>query len=384
MKLAFIVPGFSADENDWCIPAHTDIVRALAQTHEVHVFALRYPHRRDTYCIGNATVHSFGGATVHGIQTAQLWQQVQREIAREHSRKLFDVIHAIFGSEAGCLTVLVGKRLRVPSVVWLVNGELVGLRSIGYGADLNLRLGWMNRVILNFAEAVLCGCDALKETAQARMSPERQRRAETLPLGVNTERFSGTKGTEEFEGTRTSGVDKSAHFINVGSLLPVKDQATLLRAFAHILQTMPYAHLTIAGIGPLQDELRTLTNELKIETNVTFAANVPHDRLPTLYHSADVFVQTSRHEGQGLALLEAAACGCAVCGTNVGALRDLARENLALQVAVGDADALADAMRYTFFEHVPRGIQAMEYVRREYNLGQICQRLNARYAALAG
>ena len=53
----------------------------------------------------------------------------------EHKRGPFDVIHAIFGSEAGCVAVGTGKWLGVPSVVWLVNGRPTGLRDIGYGAE---------------------------------------------------------------------------------------------------------------------------------------------------------------------------------------------------------------------------------------------------------
>jgi hypothetical protein len=44
MKIALIVPGFSAHEKDWCIPALLDYVRVLAQLAEVHVFKPRPPH----------------------------------------------------------------------------------------------------------------------------------------------------------------------------------------------------------------------------------------------------------------------------------------------------------------------------------------------------
>ncbi len=42
--------------------------------------------------------------------------------------------------------------------------------------------------------------------------------------------------------------------------------------------------------------------------NLRFFANVPHDRMPLLYTTADVFLLPSRYEGFNLSLLEALAC----------------------------------------------------------------------------
>lgn len=371
MKIAFIVPGFSADEHDWCIPAHTDIVRALAHSHTVHVFAMRYPHRVDMYKIGNATVHSFNGVGSRGEGSARLWLTVAHAVAREHRQERFDVVHSIFGSEAGSVAVLAGKWLRVPSVAWLVNGELVGLAQIGYGADLLPRQRWMNRLILKYAAQVLCGCDNLTHAARTRNS---QARVETLPLAVNTRRFHVAPGPER--------VSNSPRFINVGSLLPVKDQATLLRAFAITLRALPHAHLTIAGDGPLESALRGLANELGITANVTLAGNVSHDALPDLYRGVDVFVQSSLHEGQGMALLEAAACGCALCGTEVGVLTALARDGAAISAPVGSPEELATIMQTCFRERAALRERGRQIVEQEYNLERIQTRLEGVYHRL--
>jgi len=387
MRLAFIVPGFSADENDWCIPAHTDMVRTLAAEHDVHVFAMRYPHRADIYRIGKATVHSFGGAEVRGNGTAMLWQRVMRAVAREHSHGKFDIIHAIFGGEAGCAAVLVGKFLRVPSVVWLVDGELLGLREIGYGADLNARLRGMNGLVLRWADSILCGCAMMTELARARVGETRRARVEMLPLGVNVARFSDGKGTEEIGKTRGAIgarriVGTGARFVNVGSLVAVKDQATLLRAFALARGELPDAHLTIVGDGSLGNALRALAVELQLDAAVTFAGNVPHEHVAALYGTADVFAQASRHEGQGMALLEAAACGCALCGTNVGALRDFARRGAAIAAAVGDAAGLAKAMLDAFRARARLSEQSKKITESEYNLERISDRLRMLYECL--
>jgi glycosyltransferase involved in cell wall biosynthesis len=155
----------------------------------------------------------------------------------------------------------------------------------------------------------------------------------------------------------------------------------LLRAFEIVSQSIPYARLTIAGVGPLQNDLTVLTNELGITARVTFAGNVPHDHLPALYQNADVFVQSSRHEGQGMALLEAAACGCAVCGTNVGALADLAAQNAAHVCAPNDAPAMAETMLRVYRERLTFAPRVHALVTRNFNLDTIADRLGHVYTS---
>jgi glycosyltransferase involved in cell wall biosynthesis len=371
MKVAFIVPGFSADENDWCIPAHTDIVKRLALTNEVHVYALRYPHRVDTYKIGEAVVHSLNGVGSRGTASVRLWTMALGKIARQARAGRFDMVHAIFGSEAGMVAVLAGMRLGIPALVWMVNGELIGLPGIGYGADLSPHQRRMNGLILRFAGRVLCGCDTMTATARARNS---RARVETLPLGVNVQRFHANG--------RADRPPKDAHFVNVGSLAPIKDQRTLLNAFQLVTLRLPEARLTIAGVGPLEGDLRRWAGELGVSDRVAFAGYVPHDELADIYRDSDVFVQSSLHEGQGMALLEAAACGSAVCGTNVGILADLARARQGIVCEPGDAPALADAMLNAHRERVNFGQRARQIVARDFALELIARRLENLYARL--
>jgi glycosyltransferase involved in cell wall biosynthesis len=279
------------------------------------------------------------------------------------------------------VAVLAGKMLRVPSVVWLVNGELIGLREIGYGADLIARQKWMNALLLKYADALLCGCEQMVRTARTR-NPNA--RVELLPLGVNTERFGHTEPREISRFARNDNSGDAPHFVNVGSLLPVKDQATLLRALALVTKSLPHARLTIVGVGALEIALRALTRELNLEARVMFAGNVPHDELAALYQNAAVFVQASRHEGQGMAVLEAGACGCAMCGTNVGALADLARAGAAMTCAPCDAHALAETMLRAYAARAGLRERARQSIEQEYNLAKVGARLETLYARVRG
>ena len=102
-------------------------------------------------------------------------------------------------------------------------------------------------------------------------------------------------------------------FVNAGRLVAQKDHATLLRAFALVLQRMP-ARLLILGNGPLQPELEQLAAELGIAEHVRFAGFVVNP-LP-YFRRAAAFVLSSRYEGFGNVLIEAMACGTPVITTD--------------------------------------------------------------------
>ncbi|MBI4770992.1 MAG: glycosyltransferase, partial [Chloroflexi bacterium] len=94
------------------------------------------------------------------------------------------------------------------------------------------------------------------------------------------------------------------------------------------------------GDGPLRTELQALATRLGVADRVHFAGAVPHERMCQAYHGADLFVQASWHEAQGMALLEGLACGLPALGTAVGCLPEVASG-----VRPGDAVGLGDALR---------------------------------------
>jgi len=138
-------------------------------------------------------------------------------------------------------------------------------------------------------------------------------------------------------------------FLNVGSLYPVKGHIVLMRAFASMLDA-PESRLRIAGDGPLKAELEKLAVQLGIAERVEFLGEINHGQMPDVYRHADVYVQASWHESQGMAVLEATACGLPVVGTAVGVLPEIGRA-----VPVGDEAALGEAMRTALLETCTEG-----------------------------
>jgi len=309
MKIALIVPGFSAHEKDWCIPALLDYVRVLAQRAEVHVFTLRWPERGGTYPVFGATVYAMNGRQRLGARVFNLWARTVRAMATEHRRASFDAVHAFWADEPGWVGAVASRWLNVRFVLSLAGGELVGLRDIAYGLQLLPGRGSLVRAALRQATHITAGSEYLCALARAQCD---SRKLARVPLGVDTTLFSPLSSLAMGEGAEV-------RVLNVGSLVPVKDHARLIRVFRRVAERCPQAELHIAGDGPLEQELRQLAEGLPVK----FLGAVNHGDLPEVYRGVAVFAQTSRHEAQGLAVLEAAACGVPVVGTPVGVLPEI-------------------------------------------------------------
>ncbi|WP_228894367.1 TIGR03088 family PEP-CTERM/XrtA system glycosyltransferase [Pseudoduganella aquatica] len=130
----------------------------------------------------------------------------------------------------------------------------------------------------------------------------------------------------------------------VGRLQPVKDQATLLRAFARLRETQPALwprlRLAIVGGGPLEAELQALVAELDVGAQVWLSG--ARDDVPAILASFDVFVLPSLSEGISNTILEAMACGLPVLATGVGGNLELVKDGVCGRFfPPGDVDALS-------------------------------------------
>jgi len=110
----------------------------------------------------------------------------------------------------------------------------------------------------------------------------------------------------------------------VGSLVPVKNISTLLKAFSvlNIKDSALDAKLYIVGGGFLEKELKSLAHDLKVDEKTVFAGPVMHSDLPSWMNAADCLCLPSLSEGHPNVMMEALACGTPVVGSEVGSIPD--------------------------------------------------------------
>jgi glycosyltransferase involved in cell wall biosynthesis len=123
------------------------------------------------------------------------------------------------------------------------------------------------------------------------------------------------------------------HFIlYVGQLHPRKNLESVIKAYyeAHDrLKTKPKLVIIGRGNSVYSEKLINLAKELEIMDDVLFLGHVSYD-LPCVYNLADLFLLPSYHEGFGIVLIEAMACGVPVITSEIEDLREVAGDSAIL------------------------------------------------------
>ncbi|WP_150049814.1 MULTISPECIES: glycosyltransferase family 4 protein [Methylomonas] len=139
------------------------------------------------------------------------------------------------------------------------------------------------------------------------------------------------------------GLDR--YFLYVGALTNHKNIFGLLSGYAYAVRQMPDCpRLAVAG-KPNKSlwNLSELLEKQGIVDKVSFLGYVPNEELPGLFRRALAFAFPSLHEGFGIPVLEAMACGTPVITSDRTALPEVAGD-AALLVDPHSPEAIGNAM----------------------------------------
>jgi len=134
------------------------------------------------------------------------------------------------------------------------------------------------------------------------------------------------------------------HILVARNLEPLYDIKTSIRAFAVIKSKYSAATLTITGYGSDERRLKSLVRDLNIQ-DVTFTGRVERTQMPTLFHQADIFLNSSVIDNMPVAIIEAFYAGLPVVTTDAGGIPYVVRDRESgLLAPMRDVDALALAL----------------------------------------
>ena len=282
----------------------------------------------------------------------------------------------------GLLAVRVGKAMSLPVVmhshtqpenIFMNAPPFPGLRALNrrFCAYVN----WLYRQadVMIYPSAFAC-----------RQFPELASRPHVVVSnGVDRERF---KPTPPDAFVRRYGLPERGHrLLYVGRLHKEKNVETLIRALPQIRVQHPATHLYLVGLGYERPALQALARTLDVVPHVTFCGFVPDDDLPAAISAADLFVMPSLAELEGMAVLEAMACGkpLLVADAPYSAATDFVRDN-GLVFRAGDpadlaaraSDLLAAPARLGAM-----GVRSLEMSRR-FDIHQSARRIETVYQSL--
>lgn len=330
LRVAFIIPGGVGTGNQNIgVPILQELIKSLSRNVDLTVFSLFKVN--DDYRPQGFTLKSIQHRYIFTKSAILLWY-----FWRDHRHRSFDIVHGCWALPSGFLAVIIGKIFRIKSVVTILGGDAASLPAIQYG---QLR----NKIQRMFVLWTLHQAD--EPTSLTQFSVNNLLKAglhksmKVIPWGVDIDQFVLKK----------KQLSTPLQFLHVANLVPVKDQATLLRAFKLINNQIP-SILTIIGEGTAEPEIRSLAASLALDNSIRFLGLLPHDNLPSYYHQSDILLQTSLSEGQGVVVTEAMSCGVLVCGTRIGVMADIPQA--CITVDVGDYRSLADQVIHLLKDEV--------------------------------
>ena len=180
-----------------------------------------------------------------------------------------------------------------------------------------------------------------------------------LPNGVDTDLFVPQQ--------RKKG--GAYEILFVGRLEKEKNPINFARA---LVTTKENIHVSIIGEGSYRDGMEAIFKSAPIP--YTFFGAIPHEKLPSYYASADIFVLPSYAEGSPKALIEAFSCGCACVVGKYPGYQDIARDEENCLVCEHSPEDIAATLRRLIHDDTLRrrlSLAARKYALEHHNIRAI-------------
>ncbi len=253
--------------------------------------------------------------------------------AKSHYRRLlrendYDLAHAFFGFPTGWLCYRTANKL--PYIISLRGSDVPGRHA-------RLQLGYkilapVFRGIWRNAAALVACSEGLKDRA-LRFLPSVS--IDVIPNGVEIDRFYPAQSGETGDTLR---------LLTVGRLSATKRVEMLVDAVEILHTDGVKLHLTIAGGGQLEPQLKETVAGRNLGGIIEIAGRLDPEVMPHVYRENDVFISATMQEGMSNAMLEAMASGLPIITTRCEGVEELIADN-GLVVESANTEKIAGAVR---------------------------------------
>jgi len=244
--------------------------------------------------------------------------------------KRYDLIFSWFANWHSAVATFYAKKYRKKSIVVAGGYDVVCLPEIKYGSFSKIYTKIPAKYALKNADLVLSVSRSNQKELLEKVEPKKNM---LVYNGVDIDRFYPKGQKEDL-------------VITVGAVNPMNWKRKGIDFFVKVASynQIKNNNLRFIVVGKISNTMKKLVEKIERKIhNITFTGYVSDEELLKLYQKARVYCQLSMHEGFGVSVAEAMACGCIPVVTNRGALPEVVGD-VWFCVEYGDVEGVIDAI----------------------------------------
>lgn len=218
------------------------------------------------------------------------------KIARQNE---LDIVHTHTEFSLGMAGKYVASRMKIPNVHtyhtmyenythYILQGHLIHASHVRY----------LSKLYCNQTQGIITPSKLTHDTLRNYGISEK---IEIIPTGVKMPLYSDENRVQVREELGLAPSD--IVLLSLSRVSKEKKIDEVIAAFPEIKEKVPNVRLVIAGDGPILDDLKQISKERNLD--IIFVGGVEHDQVDRYYQMADLYINASDSESQGLTYLEA-------------------------------------------------------------------------------
>ncbi|HRN96802.1 MAG TPA: glycosyltransferase [Candidatus Levybacteria bacterium] len=319
MKIGFFTDGYLPQKNGVATSVAEYAQGLQKKGHSVTIIAPKYPRFKDK----KNNVIRLSSINYKKSIGVRLAVYLPEKAFRELLKLDFDVIHGHGDGPVTMLGWIIAKQKNIPFI--LSHHTFWNKYTHYLPAGILIR----PRMVEKFTQLFANSCNAI-------ISPSNMSKKELESYGVSKpitvihhglDLSNYQKGDTQFLRKKLKIANNHKILLYVGRLGKEKSVDLLLHAFKKVQQQSPHVSLVVIGDGPQKQDLQHLAKTLGIAQNTYFIGEIEYSKIPSVFHSADIFVFASKTETLGKVILEAMAAGLPTVTLNIAPFKELLTNN---------------------------------------------------------
>ncbi len=217
----------------------------------------------------------------------------------------------------------------IPGSRRVLNG-LIKIFTLGkYQSNSVDYLYWSTAFALRHARKIITVSHFTKQEILSLYPKTKETKIKVVHNGYNDALYQANVHSEKIADVLIKYGLEQPYFLYVGRLEKKKNTPALIEALAILHEDHPEIKIKLVLSGDASfgyDEVKYAIEEFDLEREVMMPGWITEADLPYLFHGATAFIFPSKHEGFGIPVLQALACGLPTAVSDIPVLREIASD----------------------------------------------------------